>query len=135
VSRKLYSIKEEIETFLSVKTNELFDLEDKIILYDLTNTYFEGKKEKSELVQYGRSKEKRKDAKLLSLALVTNQDGFVKYSKIYKGNIGECKTLETTVTDLKKRTPNSTHKPMVVMDAGISTKDNLEMLKEKGYDF
>jgi len=27
---------------LSKRTNELFDLTDKIILYDLTNTYFEG---------------------------------------------------------------------------------------------
>jgi hypothetical protein len=37
MSRKLYHEKEGLEKHLSVKTNELFDLEDKIILYDLTN--------------------------------------------------------------------------------------------------
>jgi len=38
MSRKLYHEKEGLEKHLSVKTNELFDLKDKIILYDLTNT-------------------------------------------------------------------------------------------------
>jgi hypothetical protein len=42
---------------ISKKTNQLFDLEDKIMLYDLTNTYFEGTKRKSALAKFGRSKE------------------------------------------------------------------------------
>ena len=41
---KLYQSKDALEQYLSRKTNELFDLEDKIVLYDLTNTYFEGEK-------------------------------------------------------------------------------------------
>jgi len=39
----LYDKKEIIEKKLSTRTNELFDLQDKIIFYDLTNTYFEGR--------------------------------------------------------------------------------------------
>lgn len=58
---KLYDIKDTLESHLSVKTNELFDLQDKIYLYDLTNTYFEGRKVKSKLANFGRSKEKRSD--------------------------------------------------------------------------
>jgi len=38
---------------------DLFNLSDKIIFYDFTNTYFEGRKIDSELAQFGRSKEKR----------------------------------------------------------------------------
>jgi hypothetical protein len=53
----------------------LFDIEDKIILYDLTNTYFEGCMQHSHVVKYGRSKEKRKDAKLIVLGLVVNPIG------------------------------------------------------------
>src|SRR5690606_39467739 len=41
---KLYSIKEELEKHLSIRTNEIFDIQDRIILFDLTNTYFEGEK-------------------------------------------------------------------------------------------
>ncbi len=78
-SKMLYSNKKEIEQHLSLKTNELFDLDDKIVLYDLTNTYFEGRKAKSHIAMFGRSKEKRNDAKIVALALVVNIEGFVKY--------------------------------------------------------
>lgn len=36
ISKKLYAEKEALEQHLSVRTNELFDIQDKIILYDLT---------------------------------------------------------------------------------------------------
>jgi len=42
ISKQLYCEKDTLEEHLSVRTNELFDIEDKIVLYDLTNTYFEG---------------------------------------------------------------------------------------------
>ena len=67
-----------MEQYLSRQTNELFDLADKIILYDLTNTYFEGRMKKSKKAKFGRSKEKRKDAKLLVLAAAINKEGFLK---------------------------------------------------------
>lgn len=135
-SMKLYQCKEALETHLSDKTTELFALEDKIILYDLTNTYFEGRKTTSKKAKYGRSKEKRSDAKLLALALVCNQEGFVKYSKIYSGNVSDPVTLCQTIEDLALKTSiDRPTKPMVVMDAGIATKENLLLLKEKGYDY
>ncbi len=132
---KLYSIKDELEKFLSVKTNELFDLQDKIYLYDLTNTYFEGEKRNSLLAKFGRSKEKRTDAKLVVLALVVNTEGFIKYSSIYQGNMADCKTLSATIDELRASTSNTSSKAIVVIDAGIATEENLEMLKEKGYDY
>ena len=89
----MYSEKEELEEHLSVRTNELFDIEDKIVLYDLTNTYFEGRKLGSKLAQYGRNKEKRSHAKLVVLALVVNPEGFFKYSSILEGNMADSKTL------------------------------------------
>ena len=42
------------------------------MLFDLTNFYFEGRKERSPKAQYGRSKEKRNDCKLLVIALCVN---------------------------------------------------------------
>jgi hypothetical protein len=78
----LYQVKDVLEKHLSGRTNELFDLADRIILYDLTNTYFEGEKRNSRLARFGRSKEKRNDARLVVLALVVNMEGFIKYSSI-----------------------------------------------------
>ncbi len=134
-SKDFYSIKSEIENFLSKKTNGLFDIEDKIILYDLTNTYFEGRKAGSKLAKFGKSKEKRSDAKLVALALVTNAEGFVKYSRICRGNIADTKTLEQTIEELSSLTSTTGAKPIVVLDAGISSEENLLMLKSKGYDY
>lgn len=135
ISNLLYAHQQKIEQYLSQKTNELFDIQDKIILYDLTNTYFEGRKLRSEIAMFGNSKEKRKDTKLVTLALVVNIEGFVKYSKIYRGNIGETTTLASTIEELSICTSSTGRKPMVVMDAGIATEDNLQMLKGQGYDY
>lgn len=135
ISKKLYAEKEALEQHLSIRTNELFDIEDKIMLYDLTNTYFEGRKTGSTLAKFGRSKEKRSDAKLVVLALVVNPEGFIKYSSILEGNMADAKTLEEMINNLRIKTSSSAKKALVVIDAGIATDDNLAMIKEKGYDY
>ena len=129
----LYEVKDALEKHLSARTNELFDLEDKIILYDLTNTYFEGQKRGSRLAKFGRSKEKRCDAKLVVLALVVNVEGFIKYSSILEGNITDSKTLAAMIEKLSKHTCNPN--AVVVLDAGIATEDNLKLITEKGYKY
>ena len=133
ISKDLYAIKDKLEKHLSTTTNELFDLQDKIILYDLTNTYFEGPMRKSKIAKFGRSKEKRNDAKLIVLAAVVNVEGFLKYSEIFEGNLTDSKSLEKIIDKLFKKT--SAQKQIVVLDAGIASEDNLILLKEKGYDY
>ena len=131
---KLYSIKDELEKHLSARTNDLFDLDDKIILYDLTNTYFEGERRNSKLAKFGRSKEKRSDAKLVVLALVVNIEGFIKYSSIHEGNIADCATLSTMIDKLATHTCEE-KKAVIVLDAGIATEDNLKLIEGKGYKY
>jgi len=129
----LYQVKDNLEKHLSNRTNELFDLEDKIILYDLTNTYFEGEKRNSKLAIFGRSKEKRSDAKLVVLALVVNTEGFIKYSSVLQGNIADSKTLSAMIEKLAAHTCG--HKAVIVLDAGIATDENLELISKKGYKY
>lgn len=131
---KLHSIKEKLDGHLSAKTNELFDIQDKIILYDLTNTYFEGEKRNSKLAKFGRSKEKRGDCKLVVLALVVNIYGFIKHSSIHEGNFSDCKGIDEVISSLD-RVMGTDNKPVVVMDAGIATKDNLKAVRDKGYHY
>jgi len=110
-------------------------LQDKIYLYDLTNTYFEGEKRKSQLANYGRSKERRSDPKLVVLAVVVNTEGFIKYSSIYEGNMADSKTLSDTIDSLRMATISISKKAIIVMDAGIATENNLKRVKEKGFDY
>jgi len=135
ISKKLYAQKEALEQHLSVRTNELFDIEDRIMLYDLTNTYFEGRKQGSQLARFGRSKEKRSDAKLVVLGLVINPEGFIKYSSILEGNMADSKTLAGMIDKLRIKTSLSAKKALIVIDAGIATDANLAMIKENGYDY
>jgi hypothetical protein len=130
---KLSGVKEKLEHHLSQKTNELFDIQDKIMLYDLTNTYFEGEKRNSTLAKYGRSKEKRSDCKLVVLALVVNIYGFIKHSSVHEGNFSDCKDIEKVIDSLDYAT--GTNKPVVVLDAGIATKENLAIIRSKGYHY
>jgi hypothetical protein len=69
ISHKLYKIKTPLEQYLPKRTNELFDLEDKIILHDLTNTYFEGRMTRSRIAKFGLSKVKRNDARIVALEM------------------------------------------------------------------
>ena len=130
----LYTIKDELEKHLSMRTNELFDIEDKIILCDLTNTYFEGEKGNSKLSKFGKSKEKRSDAKLVVPALVVNMEGFIKYSSVHEGNIADCDTLSKMIDKLSSHTLKE-KKAVIVLDAGIATEDNLKLIEAKGYKY
>ena len=129
----LNEIKDKLERHLSIKTNELFDIQDKIMLYDLTNTYFEGEKRNSKLAQYGRSKEKRKDCKLVVLALVVNVYGFIKHSSIHEGNFSDCKDIAKIIDSLDYAV--GVQKPVIVLDAGIASAENLAIIRNKGYHY
>ena len=135
-AKDLFAIKDPLEQHLSKKTNELFDLKDKIILYDLTNTYFEGRMLGSELAQYSKSKskEKRDDAKIIVLALVVNTEGFIKFSSVFEGKMSDDKSLPKIIDKLRVYT-SSQSKAIVVLDAGIATEDNLALIQSKGYDY
>ncbi len=130
VTDMLYEHKAEIEAHLRHRENDLFSLGETIILYDLTNTYFEGRAVSNSKAKFGRSKEKRSDCKLLTLGLVIDGKGFPKTSHVFSGSQSEPQTLLDMVTTLRQQDPTTTHKPTVVLDAGLATDDNLDKLKE-----
>ena len=104
-----------------------------ITLYDLTNTYFEGSGKGNANAAFGRSKEKRSDCPLVTLALVLDGSGFVKRSEIFPGNASEPKTLAKMINKL---TPHERKQPpTVVLDAGIATEENIAWLVENHYRY
>ena len=133
---KLFDNKDALEDHLSRCTSDLFGLEDKIIIFDLTNTYFEGAMRGSRIARFGRSKEKRNDCKLLVLALVINAEGFPKHYSLFEGNMSDPKSLLHIIEGLDRKSGGkSEHPKTVVMDAGIATGENLELLRELHYDY
>lgn len=108
-----------------------------MFLYDLTNTYFEGSAFNNELANRGKSKEKRSDCPLVTLALVVDDAGFPIFSQIYGGNQSEPETLEDILKRLKVDASLELvdSQPMIVMDRGIATKDNLALIKESEFPY
>lgn len=137
IADQLLANKTTIERGLRIREANLFSRPNQVFLYDLTNTYFEGQAAGNELAHRGKSKEKRTDCPLVTLALVVDDDGFPIFSQIYEGNQSEPETLEDILTrlDADAGLELVNHQPMIVMDRGIATKDNLAMIKEKEYPY
>ncbi|MEA1938984.1 MAG: IS1634 family transposase, partial [Pseudomonadota bacterium] len=131
---KLHECKEALEEHLSDREKDLFSLEENIVLYDLTNTYFEGECAGNPKAAYGRSKERRSECKLATLGFVVDGEGFAKYSRIYPGNQYEADTFQQIVGELEKHMLRKV-KATIVMDAGIATKENIEWLEGQEYSY
>ena len=129
----LFRHKNQIEDHLRSRERSLFNLEEKIILYDLTNTFFEGSGKYNSKAHFGLSKEKRSDCPLVTLGLVLDADGFPKRTEVFEGNVSEPGTLEGMITTLSFADLQT--RPLIVMDAGIATQSNILWLKGKGYDY
>ena len=134
-SDQILGKKAAIERHLYERERNLFGLQETITLYDLTNTYFEGRSKGNTLAAHGHSKEKRSDCPLVTLGLVLDSSGFPRRSHVYEGNINEPKTLSEMLRDLEQGGSPGGEKPTVVMDAGIATEDNIAWLQEHQYPY
>src|SRR3989338_10307217 len=133
ISDTLLTHKKVIEQHLREKEKDLFSLSLRILLYDLTNTYFEGTAKGNKKAKHGRSKDKQKGRPLVTLGLVIDEHGFPKRSEIFSGNASEPDTLLEMIDQLSE---SRDKKGMtVLLDAGIATEENLTLLKEQGYQY
>ncbi len=133
VSDQLLQHKEALEAHLYHRERSLFEFDEAITLYDLSNTYFEGTAQGNSNAALGRSKEKRSDCPLVTLALVLDGSGFIKKSEVFAGNASEPKTLAEMLPKLASDLGTQT--PTVVLDAGIATEENVAWLKDKYYRY
>lgn len=136
----LFKHKEPIERFLRMRSREIFSLGETIILYDLTNTYFSGNAAGYKKAKRGRSKQKRSDRPLVTLGIVLDEQGFIKCSRIFDPNVGEPLTLVDMINDIHSQVSSETPpllvtKPTIVMDAGIASEDNLDLVREHGFSY
>ena len=130
----LWKHRAHIEQSLCQAAKELFLLDETIILYDLTYTYFEGRKENSLKAQFGKSKEKRNDCKLMTLALVVDALGFPKESHVLEGNVSEPDTL-AGVLDVLENLGKPGERKTIVIDAGIASEENIELLRSRQFSY
>ncbi|MEI8158936.1 MAG: IS1634 family transposase [Burkholderiales bacterium] len=129
-SDALYKHRDAVQEHLFGAAQSAFGFCESVTLYDLTNTYFEGVAAGAPKAARGRSKEKRSDCPLVTLAMVLDGSGFVRKSQVFAGNVSEPKTLKDMLTQLSAPIGAA-----VVMDAGIATDANLSWLRQEGYHY
>lgn len=134
MSDKLYENKTEIDKYLYGKILDIFNIDDSIVIYDLSNTHFEGRKENSKIARYGRNKQKRNDCKQVVFTGIINSSGFIRHSRIYEGNKADIATVEDMITDLEAHN-NNTKGKIIVMDAGFASEENLKFLDDNSYKY
>ncbi len=131
ISDKLVKHVKPIEEALYRGEQNLFGLDNAVYLYDLTNTYFEGLCEKNPKAEFCKNqKEKRTDCRQIVIALVLDQEGFIRRHHIFNGKKSDSKSLGSILESLDKDFENE-DKPTIIMDRGIVSEDNINLVKSK----
>ena len=119
-----------IEAHLARRAGELFALDNEVLLYDVTSTYFEGEAEANPLAQRGYSRDHRGDCKQVLIALVVTFDGFPLGYEVFAGNTHDSKTLQTIVATMEAR--HGMLGRVWIADRGMASRENLAWLRESG---
>ena len=119
-----------IEAHLSQRCGELFSIQNEVLLYDVTSTYFEGQAEANPLAQRGYSRDHRPDCKQVCIALVVTIDGFPLGYEVFPGNTHDSRTLQTIVATMEAR--HGVVGRVWITDRGMASAANLAWLRETG---
>lgn len=112
------------------RTKRFLGLAPKGVVYDVTNTYFHGKKCK--IAKYGHDKEKRKGYPLVQIGLaVTQKEGIPILHKIFPGNVHDARTFTDVSNDLERF---GIKHAIAVMDRGITSRDTTQFMANKGWE-
>jgi len=122
--------KQALETHLSRRFGELFEVQNEILLYDVTSTYFEGQAEGNPKAKRGYSRDHRPDCKQVCIALVVTFDGLPLGYEVFAGNTHDSTTVQTIVTAMEKR--HGAVGRVWVMDRGMASEKNITWLAQTG---
>lgn len=103
----------------------------RLLLYDLSNSYFCGTK--AELGGYGHSKEKRHDRYIVTYGLVTQQDSMPLDIKVWKGGTADVNTVANTFLEWKEKYQCSS--AIWVADRSMSDEDTWTNIQNMGMSY
>jgi hypothetical protein len=74
-----------IEKKLRAREADLFSLSRSVVLYDVTNTHFEGLCEKNPKARHGKNKQKRNDCRQVALGMAFDEHGLPLAHEVFEG--------------------------------------------------
>jgi transposase len=127
---RLLAHKQALEAHLAARCGELFAVENDVLLYDVTSTYFEGQAEANPQAQRGYSRDHRPDCKQVLIALVVTFDGFPLGYEVFAGNTHDSRTVQTIVAAMEAR--HGALGRVWIADRGMASAENLAWLRQTG---
>ncbi len=126
------SIKEQVEQISFAHTQRVLNGNINVVFYDMTTLYFEASDE-DDLRRTGFSKDGKHSNPQIYLGLLVGLGGYAIGYDIFEGSTYEGHTL---IPFLEKITLKfKLNKPIVVADAGLLSKSNIEALEGKNYEY
>jgi transposase len=127
---RLLAHKAALESHLSERCGQLFAIDNDVLLYDVTSTYFEGQAAANPQAQRGYSRDHRPDCKQVCIALVVTFDGFPLGYEVFAGNTHDSQTLQTIVATMEAR--HGVLGRVWIADRGMASAENLAWLRDTG---
>jgi transposase len=132
-SDDLMALRKDIESTLRQRERDLFSLSRSVILYDVTNSHFEGFCASNPKAKHGKNKQHRNDCRQIAVGIAFDEYGFPLAHETFEGNMADTKTLPLILDRLARHEEGL--KPVVILDAGFASHANLSLLKERGYSY
>jgi len=120
--------KKALESHLSKRFGELFEVQNEILLYDVTSTYFEGEAARNPKAKRGYSRDHRPDCKQVCIALVVTFDGLPLGYEVFAGNTHDSTTVREIVCAMEER--HGAIGRVWVMDRGMASQENIAWLNQ-----
>jgi transposase len=127
----LLKAKDEIESRLFDRLQNLFSINVRLTFYDITSTYFHT--DSCPLSFNGLSRDHRPDKKQIVIGVVTSYEGYPLKHYVFEGNTKD----ETTVAEVVRRLKKDYHieETTFVGDRGMISRLNLERIEAEEFDY
>src|ERR1700678_1467122 len=126
---RLLEHKRDLFTHLTGRWKDLFNARFKVLLYDLTSTYFESDPPfpEGDKRRYGYSRDKRSDCVQVVIALIVTPEGFPLAYEVLAGNTSDKTTLRAFLQKIEEQYGKANR--TWLMDRGIPTEEVLAEMR------
>ena len=130
----LLKSRKSIESSLRQREKDLFSLRRSVVLYDVTNTHFEGLCEDNPKARHGKNKQHRNDCRQVAVGMAFDEKGFALAHEMFEGNMADTNTLGVMLDRLDLNEEEA-GKPVVILDAGFASEKNIQLIEGRGCSY
>lgn len=136
VSDALLRQQTKLEAHWRIQQAQHFHYPRTILLYDLTNTHFEGEARGNAKAKRGKNKQGRSDCPQVVVGMVYDERGFELAHRTFAGNQADSTSLVVMVESLRQAAELlPAARVLVIVDAGVATAGNLKLLAQAGFHY